>query len=258
MLRLAAPRMKPKSILVVTPTYGEFDNLEEFIHALWEWCPTAHLLVVDDASGDGTPAWLKQQPEFDRALFLIERPGKQGLGSAYLQGFKWALEREYDVIVQMDADLSHDPASLPDLLLAENQGADLVLGSRYINGVRVLNWPLERLCLSVAAAHYVRLITGMPFTDPTGGYKCWRRELLTAFDFSCIRSTGYAFQIEMTHTAWRLGAEIVDVPIIFEDRQAGTSKMSAGIAREAVWEVLRLGLKGRRAADARLPWKAGP
>lgn len=250
--------MKPKSILVVTPTYGEFDNLEEFTRAIWASCPTAHLLVVDDASGDGTPGWIMQQPEFGKTLFLIERPGKQGLGSAYLHGFKWALERDYDAIVQMDADLSHDPTSLPDLLFAQNNGADLVLGSRYINGVRVLNWPLNRLCLSVAAAHYVKLITGMPFTDPTGGYKCWRRELLAAFDFSQVRSTGYAFQIEMTHTAWRLGAEIDEVPIIFEDRQAGTSKMSSGIAREAVWQVLRLGLKGRRRADARLPWKSVP
>lgn len=237
--------MKPKSILVVTPTYREFDNLEEFTLSLWASCPTAHLLVVDDASGDGTPDWVRAHVEFGKLLFLIERPGKLGLGSAYLTGFKWALEREYDVIAQMDADMSHDPSSLLELLMAENGGADLVLGSRYLDGVRVLNWPLERLCLSVAAAQYVKWVTGMPFTDPTGGFKCWRRGLLEALDFSKIRSTGYAFQIEMTHSAWRLGANIVDVPIIFEDRHAGTSKMSSSIAREAVWQVLRLGLKGR-------------
>lgn len=238
-------RMKPKSILVVTPTYREFDNLEEFTNALWASCPTAHLLIVDDASGDGTPQWVRNQEQFGKSLFLIERSGKQGLASAYLNGFSWALERDYDVIVQMDTDLSHDPASVPDLLLAESGGADLVLASRYLNGVRVLNWPLERLCLSVMAAHYVKIVTGMPFTDPTGGFKCWRRELLQAFDFSAIRSNGYSFQVEMTHTAWRLGAEIAEVPIIFEDRHAGDSKMSSSIAREAVWQVLRLGLKGR-------------
>lgn len=243
--------MKPKSILVVAPTYREFDNLEEFTRALWASCPTAHLLVVDDASGDGTPEWVRGQESFGSALFLIERAGKQGLGTAYLDGFRWALERDYDVIVQMDADLSHDPASVPDLLLAESGGADLVLASRYLDGVRVLNWPLERLCLSVAAAHYVKWVTGMPFTDPTGGFKCWRRELLAAFDFSKIRSTGYSFQVEMTHTAWRLGAAIEEVPIIFEDRHAGTSKMSSGIAREAVWQVLRLGLKGRLCGNPR-------
>ena len=238
-------RMKPKSILVVTPTYREFDNLEEFTSALWASCPTAHLLVVDDASGDGTPEWVRNHAHFGESLFLIERPGKQGLASAYLSGFSWALERDYDVIVQMDADLSHDPASVPDLLLAESGGADLVLASRYLDGVRVLNWPLERLCLSVMAAHYVKIVTGMPFTDPTGGFKCWRRDLLHAFDFSAIRSSGYSFQVEMTHTAWRFGAEIAEVPIIFEDRHAGDSKMSSSIAREAVWQVLRLGVKGR-------------
>lgn len=235
--------MKSKSILVVTPTYREFDNLEEFTRALWSACPTAHLLVIDDASGDGTPEWVCEHEAFEKSLFLIERPGKQGLASAYLTGFKWGLECGYDVIAQMDADLSHDPSSLVDLLFAQNNGADLVLASRYLDGVRVLNWPLKRLCLSVAAAQYVRIVTGMPFTDPTGGYKCWRRELLSAFDFSKIRSNGYAFQIEMTHIAWRLGANIVEVPIIFEDRHAGASKMSAQIAREAVWQVLRMGLK---------------
>lgn len=238
--------MKPKSILVVTPTYREFENLEEFTQALWASCPTAHCLIVDDASGDGTPEWVRRHEANGKSLFLIERPGKQGLASAYLTGFQWALEREYDVIVQMDADLSHDPASVLDLLMAEGAGADLVLGSRYLDGVRVLNWPLQRLCLSVAAGQYVRWVTGMPFTDPTGGFKCWRRSLLEAFDFSAIRSNGYAFQIEMTHTAWRLGATVTEVPIIFEDRHAGDSKMSSSIAREAVWEVLRLGLKGRR------------
>jgi dolichol-phosphate mannosyltransferase len=237
--------MKPKSILVVIPTYSEVDNLVELTQAIQMSCPTAHVLLVDDASGDGTPEWVRGQPDYEQSLFLIERPGKRGLASAYLSGFQWGLDEGYDVIVQMDADLSHDPASIPDLLFEENKGSDLVLGSRYLDGVRVLNWPLNRLFLSVGAAQYVRWMTRMPFTDPTGGFKCWKRELLEAFDFGDVHSSGYAFQIEMTHTAWRLGAQIAEVPIIFEDRRAGSSKMTGRIAREAVWQVLRLGLKGR-------------
>jgi dolichol-phosphate mannosyltransferase len=241
---MAGGGMTNKSILVIIPTYREYDNLGEFTHELWVAFPGASLLVVDDASQDGTPGWVQSQPQFGRQLFLLERPAKLGLATAYLDGFRWALGKPYDLIVQMDADLSHDPASIATLVDASRE-ADLILGSRYLNGVRVLNWPIGRLVLSLSAAHYVRLLTGMPFTDPTSGYKCWRRELLEKFDFTKIRSTGYGFQIEMTHIAWRLGARIVEAPIIFEGRRAGLSKFSGPIAREAFWRVLRLACQGR-------------
>jgi dolichol-phosphate mannosyltransferase len=202
------------------------------------------VLIVDDYSGDGTPDWTKAQPEYDQKLFLIQRPGKQGLGSAYFQAFGWALEKNYDYIVQMDADLSHDPHQIPELIDLARNGADLVLASRYLQGVRILNWPLRRLLLSKCASLYVRAFTGMPVTDPTGGFKCWRRELLKRFDFGWIRSTGYGFQIEMSFIAWKLGARIVEVATIFEGRHAGSSKMSPDIAREAFWLVLRLAFSG--------------
>jgi dolichol-phosphate mannosyltransferase len=236
--------MKTNSILVIIPTYREYDNLCEFTQKLRAACPEASLLIVDDASGDGAPAWVRSQPQFEKDLFLIERPAKFGLATAYLDGFRWALARPFEFIVQMDADISHDPAAIPGLLQAAAE-ADLVLTSRYLPGGLIRNWPKRRLLLSRSAAQYVRLLTRMPFTDPTGGFKCWRRDLLEKFDFAEIQSTGYGFQIEMTHIAWRLGARIVEIPIVFEGRHAGLSKMSGPIAREAFWEVIRLALRGK-------------
>lgn len=229
-------------VLIVVPTYLEATNISRFLNAVFARCPGAHVLVIDDASTDGTPELVKKDPRFGDSLFLIERPGKMGLGSAYIAGFRWSLEREYGLIFEMDADFSHDPAELPNFLAKIREGADLVLGSRYVGGVRVLNWPISRLFLSLGAAHYVQLLTGMPVTDPTGGFKCFRRRVLEAIDLATIQSNGYAFQIEMTFWAWRRGFDIREVPIIFADRAAGTSKMSMAITREAIWQVMRLGL----------------
>ncbi len=231
--------------LVVVPTYGEYDNLKELTERIWDQIKNASVLIVDDASGDQTPAWVRNHPLYEQQLFLIARSAKLGLGTAYREGFRWGLQRAYQIMVQMDADLSHDPAAIPPMLDENEKGNDLVLASRYFKGVRVLNWPIGRLFLSMAAAQYVKLITRLPFTDPTGGFRSWRRELLGKFDFTRIRSNGYSFQIEMLYIAWSLNAAITEIPIIFEERHAGSSKMSEQIAREACWEVLRLGLQGK-------------
>lgn len=231
-----------ESVLVVVPTYLEARNIVRFLDAVFARCPGAHILVIDDASSDGTADLVKGYGRFGRELFLIQRPGKLGLGSAYIAGFRWALERDYGLIFEMDADFSHDPAEIPNFLSEIGAGADMVLGSRYVNGVRVLNWPISRLMLSLGAAHYVQIVTRMPISDPTGGFKCFRRRVLEAIDLGKIRSNGYAFQIEMTFWVWRLGFDIREVPIVFLERGAGSSKMSEAIAREAIWQVLRLGL----------------
>jgi dolichol-phosphate mannosyltransferase len=232
---------------IVVPTYHELANLPKFTEAVWRAQPAARLLLVDDASGDGTPAWVRAHPNYQRSLFILERAGKLGLGSAYVAGFRWVIERQATdpctAVVQMDADLSHDPASIGDFLRALDEGADLVLATRYRGGVRVTNWPLSRLMLSLGAANYVRLITGMPFSDPTGGFKAFRPDRLAQLDLSHIRSDGYAFQIEVTHLAWCLGWKIDEVPITFVDRHAGTSKMSGHIVREAVWRVPWMALR---------------
>ncbi len=233
---------------IVVPTYHELDNLPKFTERLWAAVPDARLLLVDDASGDGTPDWVKAHPRYGQTFFLLERAGKLGLGSAYLAGFHWVTQRPdlatYFAVVQMDADLSHDPKSVPDLLQAVESGSDLVLATRYRDGVRVTNWPLHRLLLSLGAGKYVQWVTGMPFTDPTGGFKAFRADKLATLDFSDIHSDGYAFQIEVTHMAWRLGWKISEVPIVFEDRYAGKSKMSWHIVREAVWRVPWLTVRG--------------
>jgi dolichol-phosphate mannosyltransferase len=233
---------------VVVPTYHELENLPRFSERLWAAVPDARLLLVDDASGDGTPAWVKAHPRYNQSLFLLERAGKLGLGSAYLAGFSWVVERHRtepcSAVVQMDADLSHDPSAVPELLRALDTGSDLVLATRYRDGVRVTNWPLRRLILSLGAGLYVRLVTGMPFTDPTGGFKAFRADKLATLDLSRIHSDGYAFQIEVTHMAWRLGWKISEVPIVFEDRHAGVSKMSGRIVREAIWRVPWMALRG--------------
>jgi len=226
-------------ILVVIPTYNEAENIRLITTAVFAVCPEAHILFVDDNSPDGTGRIADAMGQADQRVHVLHKHDKQGLGRAYIAGFKWALERHYRYIFEMDADFSHNPLELPKFLEAAAR-ADLILGSRYINGIRIINWPLSRLILSKGASLYVRLLTGMPFSDPTGGYKCFRREVLEAINLDRIRSNGYSFQIEMTHTAWKLGFRIVEVPIIFEDRRSGQSKMNAAIIREALGMVLRL------------------
>jgi dolichol-phosphate mannosyltransferase len=244
------------SPFIVIPTYHELDNLPRLTSRVWAIAPDARLLLVDDASGDGTPKWVREHPKYGSSLFILERAGKLGLASAYLAGFEWVIQRHAtepcDAVIQMDADLSHDPNSIPELLQALAAGADLVLATRYREGVRVTNWPLHRLLLSVGAGKYVRLITRMPFTDPTGGFKAFRFDKLATLDLSQVRSGGYAFQIEVTYMAWRLGWKIEEVSIIFEDRYAGVSKMSARILREAIWRVPWIALRGR-VAPRRIP-----
>ncbi len=233
-----------KKPLVVTPTYNERENIESFLRAVLDALPGAHVLVVDDASPDGTGELVEGAMLREPRIHLLRRKKKEGLGRAYVAGFRWALARDFSHILQMDADFSHDPADLPRLL-AESERFDLVIGSRYNGGVRVLNWPLRRLCLSYGASLYVRILTGLPVMDPTGGFKCFRREVLDAIDLSTIAADGYGFQIEMTHTAWRLGFSLREIPIVFADRTAGTSKMSLAIAWEAIGLVLRLAFRSR-------------
>lgn len=226
--------------LVIVPTYNEKENAEPIAQAVLAACPEADLLFVDDNSPDGTGQLADRLAAENPRVHVLHRQQKQGLGRAYVAGFRWALERpEVRFIMEMDADFSHDPQAVPQLRAAA-LNADLVLGSRYVGGIRVINWPLNRLILSTGAALYVRLITGMPFTDPTGGFKCFRREVLAAIDLDRIHSNGYSFQIEMTHTAWHLGFAIVESPIVFEERREGQSKMSGGIVNEALWMVWKL------------------
>jgi len=201
--------------------------------------PAANVLFVDDNSPDGTGAIIDKMVAADERIHVMHRPAKKGLGRAYIEGFKWALERDYDLIFEMDADFSHDPATLPAFIQAA-ASADLVLGSRYTGGVRVINWPLSRLLLSMGAGLFVRIVTGLPVSDPTGGFKCFRKEVLQAIDLDSVRSNGYSFQIEMSHSAWCMGFKIAEVPIVFEDRRSGYSKLSNAIAREAFWMVFRL------------------
>jgi dolichol-phosphate mannosyltransferase len=226
--------------LVIIPTYNEKENAEPIAQAVLAACPEADVLFVDDNSPDGTGQLADRLAAANPRIHVLHRQQKQGLGRAYLAGFRWALERpDYRFILEMDADFSHDPKAVPQLRAAARQ-ADLVLGSRYVGGIRVINWPLKRLILSTSAALYVRLITGMPFTDPTGGFKCFRREVLAAMDLDAIRSNGYSFQIEMSHTAWHMGFRIVESPIVFEERREGQSKMSGGIVNEALFMVWKL------------------
>ncbi len=230
--------MKPQT-LVIIPTYNEEANIARIVPAALGQGPAIDVLVVDDNSPDGTAAIVENLARTDGRVHLLRRPGKQGLGTAYIAGFKWGLAKSYDYFMEMDADFSHDPRELPNFVAAIAD-ADLVLGSRYQNGIRVINWPLSRLLLSKAAAHYVHLISGLPVADPTGGFKCFRRQVLEAINLDAIRSNGYAFQVEMTYQAWMLGFRIKEIPIVFTDRFAGTSKMSSHIVREALWQILRM------------------
>lgn len=228
--------------LVVVPTYNERENLPLLTQRLLNLPVSVDLLVVDDNSPDGTGQIADQLAQKHPAMHVLHRAQKNGLGRAYIAGFKWALERGYEFVFELDGDFSHNPDDIPAFLEAA-KNADLVLGSRYVNGIRVINWPLSRLMLSKGASLYVRLITGMPLTDPTGGYKCFRRRALEAIDLDSIQSNGYSFQIEMTHRLWRRGMKVVEVPIIFTDRFQGRSKISRQIIFEAVWMVWRLWLQ---------------
>ena len=230
-------------VLIIIPTYDERENVAAMSAAVLKEVPEAGILFVDDNSPDGTGALLDEIAVREPRVFVLHRPGKEGLGRAYIAGFKWALARDYEWICEMDCDFSHDPKALPGLLQAARAGADLVLGSRYIGGIRVMNWPMSRLLLSTGAACYVKLVTGMPVNDPTGGFKCFRRAVLQAIDLDRITSNGYSFQIEMTHTAWINGFSVKEVPITSEDRRAGYSKMRANIAYEAVMMVFRLWMR---------------
>ena len=232
--------------IVIIPTYNEKENIENIIRAVFSLDGDYHILVIEDGSPDGTAAIVKKlQEEFPQRLFMIERTGKLGLGTAYLTGFKWSIEREYDFIFEMDADFSHNPQDLPRLYEAcANGGADLAIGSRYCNGISVINWPIGRVIMSYYASVYVRTILGMKVFDTTAGFKCYRRKVLETIDLDKIKMKGYGFQIEMKYTTFRLGFYITEVPIIFVDRKEGTSKMSSGIFGEAFWGVL--GLKMRK------------
>ena len=225
--------------LVIVPTYNERDNLPPLANRLLALPASVDLLVVDDNSPDGTGKLADDLAAQHPTIHVLHRAEKNGLGRAYCAGFAWALERDYEYILEMDGDFSHNPDDIPAFLAAAHT-ADLVIGSRYSNGIRVINWPLNRLLLSLGAAKYVRIITGMPFSDPTGGFKCFRRRVLQSIDLQAVRSNGYSFQIELTHMIWRQGKQVAEVPIIFTDRFQGTSKMSGHIVWEAVWMVWRL------------------
>jgi dolichol-phosphate mannosyltransferase len=234
--------------LVIIPTFNERENITRIIAAVLSQDPSIDVLVVDDGSPDGTGAIVDALAEQNRRIHVLHRAGKLGLGTAYVAGFRWALERDYQFIFEMDADFSHNPEKLPEFLRAI-QNADLVLGSRYQNGqVNVVNWPMSRLFLSYSANIYARRVTGLRVFDATGGFKCFRRRVLESIDLSTVRSNGYAFQIEMTFRAWKKGFRIVEIPIVFVDRTEGSSKMSKRIVREAVWMVWRLrwwGMRGK-------------
>jgi dolichol-phosphate mannosyltransferase len=226
--------------LVIVPTYNERENIRRLVDSVLRQDGRLEVLVVDDGSPDGTGEIVAELERADSRVHLLERPQKMGLGTAYIAGFRWALENGYDYVLEMDADFSHDPAHLPQFLRAIRD-ADLVLGSRYQQGrVTVVNWPIGRLILSYTANLYARAVTGLPVWDATGGFKCFRKEVLQAIDFSRVRSNGYAFQIEMSFRAWKRRFRIVEIPIVFVDRTEGTSKMSKSIVREAIWMVWRL------------------
>ncbi len=230
--------------LVIIPTYNEKENIERMIRSIFSLPGSYHMLIVDDGSPDGTADIVKTlQHEFPDRLFILQREGKQGLGTAYIAGFKWAISNQYDFIFEMDADFSHNPADLPLLHNACLNGADLAIGSRYKSGVNVVNWPMGRVLMSYFASVYVRLVTGMKIYDTTSGFKCYRKAVLEAIEFDKIRFKGYAFQIEMKFTTWKMGFRIEEIPIVFTDRREGTSKMSGGIFNEALWGVLRIKLR---------------
>ena len=229
--------------IVIIPTFNEKENIEAIIRKVFSLPVVFHVLIVDDGSPDGTATIVKNlQDEFPERLFILERTEKSGLGTAYIHGFKYTLKHNYDFIFEMDADFSHDPEDLVRLLNAcQVDGYDLAIGSRYVNGViNVVNWPMMRLLLSYFASHYVEFITGMPIKDATGGFKCYKREVLETIRLDEIRFVGYGFQIEMKFNVWKYGFKIKEVPIIFKDRTLGESKMSKSIIAEAIWGIIKL------------------
>lgn len=231
--------------IIIIPTYNEKENLEKMVRKVFSLEKAFHILIVDDGSPDGTAAIVKKlQPEFPNQLHLEERSGKLGLGTAYIHGFKWSLKRDYQYIFEMDCDFSHNPEDLIQLYNAcEKDGADLSIGSRYKSGVNVVNWPMGRVLMSYYASAYVRMITGMDIRDTTSGFKCYTRKVLETIDLDAIKFKGYAFQIEMKFTACKFGFNVVEVPIIFTDRQEGESKMSGGIFKEAIFGVIQMKMK---------------
>jgi len=232
------------SNIVIIPTYKESENIEALVKAISAQDVAFDILIVDDNSPDGTAAIVKNLQESFANLHLIERPGKLGLGTAYMTGFKWALEKGYNYIYEMDADFSHNPADLVRLYnVCKNGDADVAIGSRYISGVNVVNWPLSRVLMSYCASIYVRMVTGMKIMDTTAGFKCYKREVLENINQYHIKSVGYSFQIEMKFIAWKRGYKIVEVPITFTDRKLGSSKMTGGVFNEALWGVLRMKLR---------------
>jgi dolichol-phosphate mannosyltransferase len=226
-------------ILIIIPTYNEIDNLPRLLAKIEKLGIGAEVLIVDDGSPDGTGGWVKTQIKDKPHLHLLQREGKMGLGSAYVEGFRYAIKNYFDLVFEMDADFSHDPKYIPNFLL-KIQNNDLVLGSRYIEGVNVVNWPMSRLLLSYMANIYARLVTGLPVRDSTGGFKCFRVEALKALDLGSIHSDGYSFQIEVTYKLWKKKFRITEIPIVFVDRTAGQSKMSAKIIKEALFLLIKL------------------
>ena len=234
--------MPASDSIVIIPTYNEKENIENIIRAVYALEKEFHILVIEDGSPDGTADIVRRlQDEFPERLFMVERAGKQGLGTAYICGFQWGLAHGYDYIFEMDADFSHAPSDLPRLYAAcADEGNDLAIGSRYVSGVNVVNWPMGRVLMSYFASRYVHFVTGIPVRDTTAGFKCYRRRVLETIDLNAIRFKGYAFQIEMKYTAWKCGFRIKEVPVVFVNRELGTSKMNSSIFGEAVFGVLRL------------------
>jgi dolichol-phosphate mannosyltransferase len=230
--------------LVIIPTYNEKENIENIIRAVFSQPIDFHILIIEDGSPDGTALIVKElQAEFSNKLFMIERKGKLGLGTAYITGFKWALEHNYDYIFEMDADFSHNPTDLPKLYNAcSEKGADVAIGSRYVSGVNVVNWPIGRVLMSYFASKYVRFVLGVKISDTTAGFKCYKNIVLKTIELDKIRFKGYAFQVEMKFTAFKCGFKVVEVPIIFINRELGTSKMNSGIFGEAFFGVIQLKL----------------
>lgn len=233
------------SKLIIIPTYNEKENIENIILKIFNLDESFNILIIDDGSPDGTAKIVKElQKKYSKSLFLKERSGKLGLGTAYIHGFKWALENNYEYIFEMDADFSHDPKDLPRLYDACHiNNGDLAIGSRYVKGVNIVNWPMSRLLMSFFASKYVKTITGMPINDSTAGFKCYKRKVLEKINLDKIEFIGYAFQIEMKFKSWKYGFNIVEVPVIFTDRQEGNSKMSGGIFYEAFFGVIKMKLK---------------
>jgi dolichol-phosphate mannosyltransferase len=230
--------------LVIIPTYNEKENIEKMVRKVFSLATPFQLLIVEDNSPDGTADIVKRlQTEFPEKLHILERKGKLGLGTAYIAGFKWAIEKKYDLIFEMDCDFSHNPDDLERLYEAVINGADVAIGSRYISGINVVNWPLGWVLMSYFASMYVRIITRMKIMDTTAGFKCYRRKVLETIEFEKIKLIGYGFQVEMKFTAWKYGFKIVEVPIVFTDRKEGTSKMSGGIFNEALWGVLKMKIR---------------